>query len=97
MSEKDITRSILGELNGSFSEKYGHTFSTAIVKYCGRSENIQTRMSQVEKKRKVKLQRAFRDQVNSHFRENAALSFLCENESMKCYRRKHLTQSFEKV
>ena len=54
MSEKDITRSIFGKLNSSFSEKYGHTFSIAIVKYCGRSENIQTRMSQVEKK-KVKV------------------------------------------
>ena len=69
----------------------------AAVQYCGHSEGIDKQKSKQEKKELRAMQRKFRDSVNEQYASTTrtAITFLAENESVRGYQRKCLSQSFE--
>ena len=76
-SEKETTRTILGKLNVSYEENFGHIFCSSVVKFCSQSENIEEKRSKLDKKKeKRKLQVSIRNNIDSQFRVKAALSYL---------------------
>lgn len=95
-SVKEVTREVVRELNHSYKDVYGQSFSQSLLKYCGRSEGIEQRKTAAEKKKETRnLQRKFRDSTNQQYAATAALSYLSQNESMQQYQRKRMAQSFE--
>ena len=48
---REVTRTVLGELNRSDQERFGQGFSDAAVQYCGKLEGIEKWKSRQEKKR----------------------------------------------
>ena len=93
---EDVTQTVLGELNRSYQERFGH-FSDATVQYCGKSESIEKRKSKQEKRQAREIQRKCRDAANDQYASTAALTFLFQNESVQGYQRKRLMQSFEQL
>ena len=86
---KEATRVVLGELNRSYNDKYGQSFTEAVVKHCGRAEGIEKQQTKQKKKTVSReLQKKFRDSTSKQYACGAALSFLSENESMCGYQRK---------
>lgn len=93
---REITQGVLREINHSYKDTYGQSFSESLVKFCGRSEGLERRKTPAEKKKAVRnLQRKFRDSTNQEYASTAALSFLSSNESLRDYQCKCLAQSFE--
>ena len=86
---EDVTQTVLGELNRSYQERFGH-FSDATVQYCGKSESIEKRKSKQEKRQAREIQRKCRDAANDQYASTAALTFLFQNESVQGYQRKRL-------
>ena len=96
LNESSVTREIVAQLNASFRKSFNRSFSQSMVKHCGKSEHIKHKESAVEKKRtRRQVQRNLCSSINASFAENAAMSFLAENESFSGYQRKCLAQSFE--
>ena len=96
-SVREITQTVLGELNRSYQERFGQHFSDAAVQYCGKLEGIEIRKSKYEKRQSRLIQRKCRDVANYQYASTAALTFLSQNESMQGYQRKRLMQSFEQL
>ena len=62
---REVTRTVLGELNRSDQERFGQGFSDAAVQYCGKLEGIEKRKSRQEKKRQAcQIQRECCDAAN---------------------------------
>lgn len=94
--EREVTRSVLQELNQSFESSYQHKFVASAIKFCGKSEGIDCKKSVAEKKKeRRKMQRSFRDAVNKQYSKNAGLNYFAENESFAGYQRKRLAQAFK--
>ena len=97
-SVREVTRTVLEELNRSYQERFGQRFSDAAVQYCGTLEGIEKRKSRQEKKRQARqIQRKCCDAANDQYTSTAALTFLSQNESVQGYQRKRLMQSFEQL
>ena len=94
--ETVVTRKVLSELNASYESTFNHSFTESVIKHCGRSAGIAKKPSANEKKQTRRtMQRSVCASINKQFAENAALTFLSENESFSGYQRKRLSQSFE--
>ena len=92
-NEKELTRAVLRDLNGTYIQQYGHTFVDLLVENC----KVDKKRTKTEKKRDQRnLLKKCRDKVNEQLAENVALHTLAEDESLARYKRKRLTQSFEK-
>ena len=92
-NERDLTRSVLKDLNGVYVQQFGHTFVHSVVQSC----NVEQKKTKAEKKREQRtMLRKCRDQVNKQMAQTAALTTLAEDESLAKYQRKRLSQSFEK-
>jgi hypothetical protein len=93
-SEKELTTSVLKDLNGTYIQQFGHTFVHSVAQNC---KDVELKKTKTEKKREQRnVLRKCRDQVNEQMAQTAALTTLAEDESLSRYQRKRLSQSFEK-
>ena len=93
--EKTITKSIVLDLDKSFSDRFGHSFLDSVIDNC--KETVEPRRTKSDIKRERRsLLRKCRDEVSKQMNENAALFTLAEDESLSRYQRKRLSQSFVK-
>ena len=98
IKESVATRKVIAELNKSYELSFNHSFTESLLKHCSESECIMRKESAVVKKRKRRdMQRNVCSAMNKAFAENAALSFLADNESFSGYQHERLAQSFEQV
>ena len=96
--ESFVTRKVMAELNCSYESAYSHSFTESLLKHCSKSENITSKESALDKKRKRRnMQRSVCAVIAIKFTENAALNFLSESESFSGNQRKRIAQSFEQV
>ena len=93
-NEREITRAVLQDLNGTYVEQFGHTFVESLVQNC---KDVDRRKTKTEKKREQRsILRKCRDKVSEQMAENVALHTLSEDESLARYQKKRMLQSFEK-
>ena len=93
-TERELTSAVLTDLNGTYVQRFGHTFVDSLVQNC---KDVDMKRTKTEKKRDHRnLLKRCRDKVNEQLAENVALHTLAEDELLARYQRKCLAQSFEK-
>ena len=90
-TEKALTRKVLQDLNHQYHNQFNRSFVDSVLVNC-KEVPISKKTLKSEKKQ---ILRRCRDHINQQFRENAALTLLSEDESLRSYQRKRLAQSFE--
>ena len=90
-TEKALTRKVLQDLNHQYHNQFNLSFVDSVLVNC-KEVPISKKTLKSEKKQ---ILRRCRDHINQQFRENAALTLLSEDESLRSYQRKRLAQSFE--
>jgi len=95
-TEKQEVRTVLRDLDNIWTEKYNHSFSSAIPSLAP-SANLTTKLTKQEKKKKDRqTKRKISKHIGSQLSENATLTLLAEGDSLQSYNRKRLAMSFEK-
>ena len=95
-TEKDQARSVLGELNQAWHERFSHTFTHSLPTVLPEC-NLTKRKTKAEVKKEDRVRkRKIVQHVNDHYSENMAMVVLAEAESLASYGRKRLALSYEK-
>lgn len=90
---KELTTSVLKDLNGNYIQQSGHIFVHSVAQNC---KDVQLKRTKTEKKQDQRnMLKKCRNQVNEQT-TTAALTTLAEDESLARYQRKCLSKSFEK-
>ncbi len=94
MGVKRFTEQCTKDLNEAYRQTVGKSFVDQLAKIP--QLGVQKRKSATKKKKeKREVLRNIRNHINHQLADNATLTVLTENESIKKYRRKRLAQAFE--
>ena len=95
VGKKQGARTILSEINASFSEVFNTSFNNDSIVRCGDSD-LRKKVNKAESKKRFRnIYRKYRDQENNALKRSAAIATLTEDESMRSYQRKRKRQYFE--
>jgi len=95
-SVREVTRTVLGELNKSYQERYGQTFLMQLLNIVAGQKALRDG-NQSKKEAARQIQTKCRDSTNEQYASTAAIPFLSQNESLAGYQRKRLMQSFDRL
>ena len=95
VNKSELTQKVFGDIVNTYESTFECSFSDTVVKY---SKDIVYKDTPIERKtRERNTKRSLVSAINDTFAENAAISFLAENESFEQYQRNRLSQSFEQT
>jgi hypothetical protein len=95
LKEKEFVKLSLQELDRICLEHYDKTFKESLLKHA--KSGIPKKPTATEKKREKRVAlRQCCDAINKQFAQTAPTTVLVEDESLRSYQRKRLSQSFEK-
>ena len=88
------TRQILAELQPTYQQAYGLTFTESLATSSGSGVQLKPTDAQ-RKKLKRKIQRECRDHINEQLHKTDALTILSKGQSLESHKRMRMSQSFE--